>query len=183
MRKGYGLEAQDPGVRALEPGAREAPVLSGAQQRSEDVPRRHLSTGQQDQVGACSGSGKGKTVWRDSTRMGGAVERIGDGHALKAELASQERRRDRARPAGSVRTVVRVVDRIREHDQRDAGAAVGQEAGREPRAGAGDANDSAVGVRGSEPQAREVLHGRERVRVGEAEREGSGQARRSLRVE
>ena len=116
-----------------------------------------------------------RTLVLDAPHARGGVERVGDGHAPEAELAAQERRPDRARPAGRVPPVVRGVDGVREHHDGQAlldGSAVRVEARRERRPRCRDPHAARVRVPRREAEAREVLHRRERAAAAEPDPEG-----------
>ncbi len=152
----------------------DAPALRSPQERGEHAPARCLAARDEQQVRPGVRGADRETVGRDPAGVRGAVQRVGDRHAAEPELPAQELGRDRPRPAGRVHTVVAVVDGVREHDERHAlrdGLPVRGQPGCELGRGRVDPDEVVVGVRAREPQPREVLHRRERVRLRQPERE------------
>jgi hypothetical protein len=84
-------------------------VGSGGEQRSVDAPRSALGAGDEQQVGSGPSGAERQRVGGDTTRVGGAVEGVGDGRAGKTELVAEQVFHDRPRPAGGISAVVGIL--------------------------------------------------------------------------
>ena len=179
------LERQDPVRGGLQPHQRQLAGLGVGQERGERLTARGFGAGEQDEVRSGRRRAFGEVAGGEPARRGGPVERVRHRDAPEAELAPEQRRVDRRRPAGRRVGVPGRVGGVREHHDRQARPdrhPVREEPGRERGPARPDRDHVLIRVEGRVAEAGKVLEDRDHAAgleaLGEGDREGSRPRRR-----